>query len=165
MLEETPPAVIRRSPPRRCGGLRTSVGRVEPAPEERLFADRPVPLALFRAIRRRIERLGPTELTATATQVSFGARRKFAWVWLPQRWTGTRPPDSVTLTFGLDHEVEDPRIAQAVEPRRGRWTHHVVITHEDELDGAVEAWLREAYILAGGGPPPAARPEGPLNAP
>jgi hypothetical protein len=126
---------------------------VDRAPEERLFADRPVPLRLFRAIRRLIDRLGPAEVTATRTQVAFGARRKFAWVWLPQVWTTNRSPDSVTLTFSLDHAVQDARIAEVVEPTPGRWTHHVVIERETELDDAVEAWLREAYILAGGAGP------------
>jgi hypothetical protein len=105
-------------------------------------------LRLFRAIRRHIERLGPVEVTASRSQVAFGARRKFAWVWLPQRWTTNRPPDSVTLTFSLDHEVVDPRIAEAVEPKRGRWTHHVVIEHEDDLDETVDEWLGQAYDLA-----------------
>jgi uncharacterized protein len=121
---------------------------VERASVDELFADQPACLRLFRAIRRLIEQLGPVEVVATSTQVSFGTRRKFAWVRLPQQWTANRPADSVTLTFSLDHEVVDPRIAEAVEPKPGRWTHHVVIEREADLDETVDGWLRQAYEAA-----------------
>lgn len=122
-----------------------------PAPEERLFAGNPERLRLFRAIRRRIQDLGPVNVTATKTQVAFGARRRFAWVWVPQMWTTNRPEDSVTLTWALDRKVVDPRIAEAVEARPGRWTHHLVIVAEADLDEAVLGWLREARELASRG--------------
>ena len=115
---------------------------------ERMFADHPVRLRLFRAIRSHIERLGPVVVRDTDSQISFRAHRAFAWVWLPQRWTDNRPEESVTLTFSLDHRVTDPRIVEAVEPHPGHWTHHVVIEDEADLDGPVDAWLREAYMLA-----------------
>jgi hypothetical protein len=119
-----------------------------PPPGQRLFADRPVPRRLYRAIRTRIERIGPVVVRSTESQVSFRARRMFASVWLPQLWTHSRPEDSVTLSFVLDHQVNDPRIVESVEPRPGRWTHHVVIENETDLDVPVEGWLREAYALA-----------------
>jgi hypothetical protein len=115
---------------------------------ERMFAGHPQRLRLFRAVRAHIERLGPVVMRDTESQVSFRARRTFAWVWLPQRWTHNRPEESVTLTFSLDHRESDPRIVEAVEPHPGHWTHHVVIEDETDLDGAVDGWLREAYRLA-----------------
>jgi hypothetical protein len=115
---------------------------------ERMFADHAQRLRLFRAVREHIERLGPVVIRETDSEVSFRARRAFAWVWLPQRWTHNRPEESVTLTFSLDHHASDPRIVEAVEPHPGRWTHHVVIEDEADLDGAVDGWLREAYMLA-----------------
>ena len=118
--------------------------------EERLFDGRPTPLRLYRAIRQRLETFGPLTVRGTDTQVSFRARRAFAWVWLPQRWAEGRPADSVTLTFSLDAPLDDRRIVQVVEPRPGHWTHHVVIQDESDLDGAVDGWLRQAYRLAGG---------------
>ena len=119
---------------------------------EPLFADHPVRLRLFRAIRAHVERLGPVVVRGSETQVSFRARRAFAWVWVPQRWTGNRLEGSVTLTFSLDRRLDDPRIIEAVEPRPGHWTHHVVVEDESDLDGAVESWLREAYALASAPP-------------
>jgi hypothetical protein len=121
-----------------------------PPPGQRLFADRPVPRRLYHAIRSHIERIGPVVVRSTESQVSFRARRRFASVWLPQLWTQNRPADSVTLSFILDHQVNDRRIVESVEPHPGRWTHHVVIENETDLDGPLEGWLREAYALADG---------------
>ena len=118
--------------------------------EERLFDGRPTPLRLYRAIRQRLETFGPLTVRGTDAQVSFRARRAFAWVWLPQRRAEARPADSVTLTFSLDAPLDDPRIVQVDEPRPGHWTHHVVIEDESDLDRAVDDWLRQAYRLAGG---------------
>ena len=132
-----------RGPPLRVIGM-------NPDWEERLFDGRPTPLRLYRAIRQRLETFGPLTVRGTDTQVSFRARRAFAWVWLPQRWAEGRPADSVTLTFSLDAPLDDRRIVQVVEPRPGHWTHHVVIQDESDLDGAVDGWLRQAYGLAGG---------------
>ncbi len=114
---------------------------------EELFAGRPAALALFNHISDYIRSLGPVEVGVTKTQVSFGVRTKFAWVWLPQLWTRKRANESVTLTFDADHRIDHPRIAQAVEPRPGRWTHHVVIEKEADFSHDVRGWLREAYRM------------------
>jgi hypothetical protein len=117
-------------------------------PEERLFADNPTRLRLFRATRALIESLGDVQVEATKSQVSFGTDRKFAWVWLPPKWDRKRPDDCIVLSFGLRHEVKDSRIEQAVEPHPGRWTHHVVVTDESDLDPTVVQWLREAFEVS-----------------
>ena len=114
---------------------------------DHLFAGRPAAFELFRMARAFIESLGPIVVDVMKTQVSFGAKTKFAWVWLPQQFTTKRPDQSITLTFDLDHRVEDERIAEAVEPKPGRWTHHVVIEDPGDLDDHVKAWLAEAYAL------------------
>jgi hypothetical protein len=121
-----------------------------PSSIEAVFLGRPAPLAIYQAFLRFIQPIGPVQVAATKTQVSFGAKRKFAWLWLPQRWTHNRPEDSVVLTFALDRRVAHPRIAEAVEPRPGRWTHHIVIQAATDLDADVLIWLREAYALAAG---------------
>jgi hypothetical protein len=114
-----------------------------------LFEGRPVSRGLFVHVRSYIESLGDIKVEAAKTQVSFGAKRKFAWVWLPQMWIKKAPPDSIVLSFDLPRKVEDPRIKQSVEPYPGRWTHHVVIERPEQLDTQVKAWLTEAYRLVG----------------
>ncbi len=115
---------------------------------EDLFAGKAESLALFHAVRLCIESLGPVKMEAMKSQISFGARTKFAWVWLPPAWAKNRPENSIVLTFGLRRHVEHERIVQAVEPRPGRWTHHVIIEKQADLDEDVCAWLREAYDLS-----------------
>ncbi len=114
---------------------------------EGFFEGRAASLTLFNAVRRYIESLGPVTIEPMKTQISFGTKRKFAWVWLPQTWIKKRSDTSVTLTFDLDHKVEHPRIEEAVETRPGRWTHHVVIENESDIDDDVKGWLREAYEI------------------
>jgi hypothetical protein len=119
-------------------------------PVEVFFDGRPGALRLFQAIRSYIESIGPVEVKTTRTQVSFTAGTAFAWVWLPQLWVKRRPEDSITVSFSLDRRVEDERIAEAVEPRPGRWMHHLVIEGETDFDDDVRGWLREAYSLGEG---------------
>ena len=52
------------------------------------------------------------------------------------------------VTFGLGSRVEDPRIAVAVEPYPRRWTHHVLLSQPEEVDGQLLDWLREAYVFS-----------------
>jgi hypothetical protein len=115
---------------------------------EDLFTGRAQALALFHAVREYIESIGPVTVEATKSQVSFATGTKFAWVWLPRPWDRKRPGNSIVLTFGLRRHIEHERIVQSVEPRPGRWTHHVIIEKEADLDEAVRAWLLEAYSLS-----------------
>jgi hypothetical protein len=117
-------------------------------PEERLFADNPTRLRLFRAVRELVESLGDVRVEATKSQVSFGTNHKFAWVWLPPKWERKRPHDCIVLSFGLRRQLEHQRIEQAVEPHPGRWMHHVVVAQESDLDHPLAEWLREAYELS-----------------
>lgn len=112
---------------------------------EQLFAGRPAALELFHVTRAVIESFGPVLMEVMKTQVSFGAKTKFAWVWLPQMWIRKQPENGIVLTFALNRRIGDSRVKEVVEPRPGRFTHHVVIRTEADLDNEVRAWLREAY--------------------
>lgn len=115
---------------------------------EQLFVGRSKPLALFMHIQKFIISLGAVTMEPMKTQISFGAKRKFAWVWLPQLWTSMRPENSVTLTFDLSKQVKDKKIAEAVKTRPGHWTHHVIIERKSDLDQDVKGWIRKAYLLS-----------------
>jgi hypothetical protein len=118
---------------------------------DRLFAHRPKARHLFDVVRGVVNQLGPVRIEGMKTQVSFGNGRKFAWVWLPQMWIGNQPEESITLTFALDHRIEHPRIKEVLEPYPGRWTHHVVINVESEIDDTLRRWLRKAYEWSAAG--------------
>ena len=47
-----------------------------------------------------------------------------------------------------DGQVAHARIAVATEPYPGRWTHHFLLTEEDQIDGELLGWFREAWDFA-----------------
>src|SRR5687767_9942481 len=50
---------------------------------DEFFEGLPSVRKLFEAVRTQVRRLGPVDVVATKSQVSFRARTRFAWVWLP----------------------------------------------------------------------------------
>ena len=40
---------------------------------------------------------------------------------------------------------EAPRIVQAAEAYPRRWTHHVLVENEADLDGELMGWIDEAF--------------------
>ena len=117
---------------------------------EGLFIGRTAAYRLFNIVRAYIESLGSIMVEAAKTQVSFGVNPniKFAWVWLPQMWIKKQKENSITIEFDLDHEVQHTRIKNAVEPRPGRWTHHVVVEKESDFNSIIKLWPRQAHELA-----------------
>ena len=116
-----------------------------------LFFDRmPDALPLYEALLRRMQaEIGEIQIKVQKTQSSFYRRRMFGCVSFarvrrradcPQRW--------FTLTFGLDRRVESPRIEAAAEPYPNRWTHHLLISGEEDIDGELMGWLRQAADFA-----------------
>lgn len=116
-----------------------------------LFFDRmPDALPLYEALLRRMQaEIGEIQVKVQKTQISFYRRRMFGCVSFarvrrradcPQRW--------FTLTFGLDRRVESPRIEAAAEPYPNRWTHHLLISGEEDIDGELMGWLRQAADFA-----------------
>ena len=116
-----------------------------------LFFDRmPDALPLYEALLRRMQaEIGEIQVKVQKTQISFYRRRMFGCVSFarvrrradcPQRW--------FTLTFGLDRRVESPRIEAAAEPYPNRWTHHLLISEEEDIDGELMSWLQQAADFA-----------------
>lgn len=105
------------------------------------FDGRPDALALYRALAEELERIAAEALVKVQkSQISFYDGGLFAMASLPRR---KRDPGLV-VSFGLGRREPSPRISVAVEPYPGRWTHHVLVTGEDEIDGELLGWLREA---------------------
>lgn len=101
-------------------------------------------ISLFAAVERMIRSIGPVTVEMKKSQISFGTKIKFAWVWLPQPWD-KRPENSIVLSFGLARHIEGKQIVEAVEPYPSRWTHHVIIREGCDLNDNVRQWLCEAY--------------------
>ena len=106
------------------------------------FDNRPHELSLYEAFAQRVlERYPNAEIRVHKTQISFCEGRMFACVSMaPVRRKAERPERFITVTFSLDHPLEDPR-AVAVPVRPNRFTHHVIIGEAGEIDDRLMAWI------------------------
>ena len=106
------------------------------------FNGRPRELELYRALFRWMEEAFPDAcVQVQKSQISFRGRHLFAMVSLPRR----KKDSGLLLSFGLSRRLDSPRVAMAVEPYPGRWTHHVPLPGENQLDGELLGWLQEAW--------------------
>ncbi len=112
------------------------------------FAKAPEALPLYEATEKMILEIGSVEYEVKKTQVSFGSKRKFAWVWLPIRKSKERPDVYIILSIRLGHRLTSQRIAESVEPTPNRWIHHIIIEKISDLDTEVRDWLTEAYVFS-----------------
>ena len=114
------------------------------------FNGHPGALGLYEALTERFQReLGDFEIKAAKTQISFCNPRGFAFVsFLPVRKAKDRPRDFLTLTYGLGRRSDWGRVDQANQPYPGRWTHHVLLSSPEEIDGELMAQIKEAYAFA-----------------
>ncbi len=100
------------------------------------FDSRPQALALYQVFEAKVlSTLDHVTIKVQKTQIAFSNRHHFAFVsFLPVRKAKDRPDTYIVVTFGLKRQVESPRIDGAVEPYPNRWTHHVLISREEEID-------------------------------
>ncbi|WP_147535819.1 DUF5655 domain-containing protein [Bacillus marasmi] len=103
--------------------------------------------SLFQALERMISSIGPATVEVHKTEISFGTKAKFAWLWYPPSGS-KRPPNSIVLTFSVGRRLKNKRFTEIVEPYPGRFTHHVIIESEAELDKEVFTWMCEAYTFS-----------------
>jgi hypothetical protein len=111
------------------------------------FAGRPASLALFEVVRAAVDAAGPAEIRVGRSQVAFRRRVGFACAWIPGRYLRSDVP--LVLTVGLRRRDPSPRWKEVVQPRPGRFTHHLELRDAGEVDAAVRAWIAEAWAGAG----------------
>jgi len=110
---------------------------------ETFFKGRAEARTIFDSVRALIESLGAVTIRVTKSQVAFSRRRAFAWAWTPDRYLrGETAP--LVLSLALPRRDGSPRWKETVEPRPGRWMHHLELRSPDELDDEVRHWLSEA---------------------
>jgi len=121
----------------------------DPTTPEEFFAGRDESRRVFDALRAAIEEDGPAELRVSKSQIAFARGQVFARAWVPDQYLGAGHPPLV-LTLGFRHRDPSPRWKQVVEPAPGRYTHHLELRSEDEIDQQVREWIREAWGEATG---------------
>lgn len=110
------------------------------------FEGKPLELRIYEELVQRLEEVIPEgEIRVQKSQISFYGNGLFAVASLPVRRKKEWPEHCLIVTFGLKERVDSPRIAMAVEPYPNRWTHHVLVAQEGEIDQQLLDWLQQAY--------------------
>ena len=119
-------------------------------PDELLFFDKmPAMLPVYARLREQLAAAYPDlGIRVGKSQISFRNRYGFASASLPWRRVKGWPAEYLLVSFGLARRLDDPRIAQAVEPYPNRWTHHVLVQTPEEVDETLLRWIDEAYWFA-----------------
>ena len=100
--------------------------------EDMLFASFPV-------VNRRVQK----------TQITFSNRHVFVCVSFARvKRKAELPQGYMVITLGLPVPLDSERVAVKPEPYPGRWTHHIVVSRPEELDGELLSWVRQAYDFA-----------------
>ena len=100
--------------------------------------------ALTQAI---LTRCPDAEVREAKTQLGFFHGCGFAWLSQPRRRKNW-PENYVVLSLGLRARLDNPRVTEAVEPYPGRWTHHILLTSETEIDPELLGWIDDAHAFA-----------------
>jgi hypothetical protein len=109
------------------------------------FADKPSSYEIFKVLRERIEVQGECEISV-ASQISFGVKRKFAWIWL-YNVTSAHPEGMVQIMLALDKKMDGPPVYRVTQIGPRRWNHLVVVHSLDEAkDSRLTALLQAAYV-------------------
>ena len=111
---------------------------------EDFFAADEEMLALARSLLLgALERWPDTAVVTQKTQVGLGGPRPFCALY-PSRKAADRKAHALGLSLFLPRVPDCPRIAAAAEPYPGRFTCHMVVGSEAELDEELWAWMAEA---------------------
>lgn len=107
-------------------------------------------LPLYQKLEQQIlAEIPDVKVKLAKTQISFCNKRGFAFVsFNPCRRAKERPATWMTVSFGLGYRKEAERIDVATEPYPGRWTHHVMVGSEEEIDEELLDWIREAAAFS-----------------
>jgi hypothetical protein len=117
--------------------------------ETEFFDGHPKSRAIYEIVRNVIARIGMAEIHVTKSQVAFRRRKNFAWVWIPGRYLRGKKLTPLVLTFSLTRSDASPRWKQIVQTAPRRYTHHLELFSEADIDGQVRDWLLNAWKSAG----------------
>lgn len=97
---------------------------------------------LYQRLRWLIGRCGRFEVSPAKTRITFLGRVRFAGI--------TRlSEEGMRFNFALPHALRSPRFRKVVEVVPGWWSHELEVAGVRELDGEVQAWLRQSHRLMG----------------
>jgi hypothetical protein len=115
---------------------------------DEFFGPFPASRLIFNALLAAIESAGPAQISVGRSQIAFRRRKAFAWAWIPARYLrGRTAPLVLTLSFPARNP--SPRWKEIVQPAPDRFTHHLELWSEGDIDQDVIRWLHESWEAAG----------------
>ena len=114
------------------------------------FEQMPEALPLYVKFEKEVlSRVEDVRIKMQKTQITYTNRHVFACVSFAKvRKAKERPPVYIVITFGLACKKESPRIDIVTEPYPNRWTHHVLVSREEEIDEELLGWVEEAAAFS-----------------
>jgi hypothetical protein len=117
-----------------------------PSPES-FFEGHPDGLAVYHSVAKVVAALGHSQVRVTKSQIAFGRRKGFAYVWRPGQYVASVVP--AVLSIALPRKLESVRFKEVAHPAPTVWMHHLELHGPAEVDDEVAGWLAEAWAAAG----------------
>lgn len=121
--------------------------RDDAATPEDLFQGFAEGLEICRAVQEAVATIGEATVRVSKSQVAFGHRRGFAYVWRPGQYVNSDVP--AVLSIALPRAVASTRFKEVVHPSTNVWMHHTELHEPADVDEQIVGWLTEAYASAG----------------
>ena len=118
------------------------------------FEQQPKALALYEVFEKAVvNRYPDTKIKVQKTQISFSNKHIFACASFLRVKKKKELPDpylviTLVITLGMPYPLDSTRVAVKTEPYPGRWTTHIVIGKQEDVDEELLGWLAEAYDFA-----------------
>lgn len=119
--------------------------------DELLFFDQhTTALPLYEAFAGELfHRFPDTSMRVQKTQITFSNRHVYACASLARvKRKAELPKPYLVITLGLPYPLGSDRVAVKTEPYPGRWTTHIVVGAQAELDDEFWTWTAQAYEFA-----------------
>ncbi len=116
--------------------------------DELVFFDKhPTAFPLYEVFAEKLFEMFPSiSVRVQKSQITFSNRHVFACVSFMRVKKKMELPDPyIVITLGLSYPLESDRVAVKTEPYPGRWTTHLVIGSQSELDSEFFMWVSQAY--------------------
>ncbi|MBR6090069.1 MAG: hypothetical protein IKP86_09060 [Anaerolineaceae bacterium] len=116
----------------------------------RFFAGHSGALPVYGALESAImEKYPEAKKRVQKTQITFYQRHVFACVSFARVRRRSELPDPyLVLTLGLPYALNSDRAAAKCEPYPGRWTTHIILGSDADLDSELLGWLEQSYIFS-----------------
>lgn len=104
-------------------------------------------LPLYEKLIRLIEtEIADVKIKVSKTQIGFYNKRLFGCVSFLRVRKAQGP--YITVTLGLGYRLENARIDAVSEPYPKRFTHHIMIENEAQIDAELLGFIKEAAAFS-----------------